>query len=1018
MKSQNNQNQILKFTVIVILNIIIMNNGCGKGGSDFMYNLNWNYQYNDKDLVNKIIDPAGKIIEFNYEFFRTDGKSIRSIQKTTADSKALYQFNQSGQLMKIVDDAGATDYDYFDTGLLKSVKEIDNPSVNYTYNSAGMITSISLNNRYRVEYQYDFLNRLSAIKIPSGEIKYNYYTGDGIIERQLPNGIKTQYKYSPDGKLESITHINKDNYILIKYSYTYTPDGLISSIDEWTTNGEKKINYKFDQVQRLISFTDGKGNKTEYEYDNFGNRTKVIVNGKATETCTYDGLGRLKTINGKTCTYDGAGNFLSVTEGTNQFKYNGENLLQKVNDISYEYDGNGLLISRTDKNQKTNFINNPLADTWQPLCSSNEKGNENYYIWEGNNPIAVIENGKTKFLLTDYLSSVRAVTDEKGNLTQQINYTPFGMPDQTFSSNDFIPGFAGLFYEPDVKIYLTKSRAYSPYSGRFLQVDPQHRIPMGSQKDFSLYAYCGEDPINYKDIIGTQSQFVWGPENRAWQFLHNFSPTYAKQFYANKSNQAIQNARGRGILGGMEATAWDLIGGYIPGKAANKGQEKAQLIWSLLSAGTGSAALTGLGLGRTFTSSLVNSFEGNYGEAALDIVSLSGFELDKRAKNLLTESNGQMMLNFMNNKAKLMSDISESIEGFDFLRLSNKTHHELKSFYFPSNVGGVYLGGAGNTLEGLGQLSGVGIDEANGKLVLISEDKGKIDLPPLRIDDIVTVFRSVYQDGEAPYVSIDPDSVNPRGPVMHARHGKATENTYVGWILFESDRIMKAFSLGEDNITKKQVTTKIAGYDDVLNSMFEGENKQETWERFWIVPASVDKNVSTKNELTLFKVPLMVKTQKMIMKHGKLERAPDGKISKGAEKFAKWFTANYDKIAEESYSLPPKGSRFDKPVPVFKELERIAVVTAIAEQLRDQGVVFPFWMRSYNVKTFQTPDTTPAHTVTRKNGNSILSVYGGVNLSPSDDKIITKKSSPEANRIEEKISGTFKTLNYFKAGYN
>jgi len=314
----------------------------------------------------------------------------------------------------------------------------------------------------------------------------------------------------------------------------------------------------------------------------------------------------------------------------------------------------------------------------------------------------------------------------------------------------------------------------------------------------------------------------------------------------------------------------------------------------------------------------------------------------------------------------------------------------------------------------LGQLSGIGVDESNGKLELISEDKGKIDLPPLRLDDMVTVFRSVYQYGEAPFVSIDPDPQNPKGPIMKSRHGEATRNTYVGWILFEADRIMKAFSLGEDNITKKPVQTRIAGYDKVLDAMFATDNKQETWERFWIVPAKVEKNVSSKNDITMFDVPLMVKTQKMILRNGKLEPSPDGKISKGAQEFANWFTINYDRLSQESYSLPPKGSGFNSPVPVFKELQRIALMTAIAEQLRNQGIEFPFWMRSYEVKTFQTPETTPAHTVLKNNGNSILSVFGGVNLSPSDENVITRTASPVANGINDRISETTKTLPYFK----
>jgi len=136
------------------------------------------------------------------------------------------------------------------------------------------------------------------------------------------------------------------------------------------------------------------------------------------------------------------------------------------------------------------------------------------------------------------------------------------------------------------------------------------------------------------------------------------------------------------------------------------------------------------------------------------------------------------------------------------------------------------------------------LDDKNGQLVLVAEGKDKIDLPPLRMDDVVTVFRSVYQHGEAPFVSIDPDPQNPRGPIMLVRHGEATANTYVGWVLFEADRVMKAYSLGRDNVTRQEIKSAIDGYQNLLDlgfSNFDKPQKEATWERFWIVPAQVSR---------------------------------------------------------------------------------------------------------------------------------------------------------------------------------
>lgn len=43
----------------------------------------------------------------------------------------------------------------------------------------------------------------------------------------------------------------------------------------------------------------------------------------------------------------------------------------------------------------------------------------------------------------------------------------------------------------------------------------------------------------------------------------------------------------------------------------------------------------------------------------------------------------------------------------------------------------------------------------------------------------------------------------------------------------------------------------------------------------------------------------------------------------------------------------------------FSELRRIALMTAIAEKLRDQGVAMPFWMHDYEVPRVPFEQFTP-----------------------------------------------------------
>ena len=330
----------------------------------------------------------------------------------------------------------------------------------------------------------------------------------------------------------------------------------------------------------------------------------------------------------------------------------------------------------------------------------------------------------------------------------------------------------------------------------------------------------------------------------------------------------------------------------------------------------------------------------------------------------------------------------------------------------PAPVGGVYLRGAGEALKHLGPLKGVALDEKTGRLVLLSEEQGEIDLPPLRLDEVVTVFRSVYEHGEAPFVSIDPNPKDPLGPIMLVRHGKATQDTYGGWTLLESDRVMKGYSLGYDNLTREPISSRLQSYQDIIKLGFStsgGNQKDPIWERFWIVPAEVNRRQASKQAFTLLDVPLKVCTQRMRLQKGKLVPATsaqslceDATSTPPAKAFSKWFTQHYAAIAAESRSLP-KDCGIDSPVAFFAELQRLAVITAIAESLRDQGMPFPAWMRDYSVKPCPVAKTTPALTVeaSQTKGRTIQTqrIYGGVNLTPADEAVHTATTDPEAQAL-------------------
>lgn len=306
-------------------------------------------------------------------------------------------------------------------------------------------------------------------------------------------------------------------------------------------------------------------------------------------------------------------------------------------------------------------------------------------------------------------------------------------------------------------------------------------------------------------------------------------------------------------------------------------------------------------------------------------------------------------------------------------------------FGVPSPVGGVYLSGEHIARVDLADITGVALDERTGKIVLVGKEEHRA-LPGLPLHVVSQIFMATYAHG-APWVTIDPDPADPTGPVMHVIHSPDSASTYTGWVLEMADKWLKYYHLSRNAETREPVTTQVAGYGEILQKVFFGQtgDTQSNWERFWLVPVARSRAGDKAGgiEATAFDVTLMVKTQKMIWTDGKLVDDIAGQSSKGARAFATWFTNNYSAIAEEVVLLPPAETGITEPVAIFRELERIATISVIAEHLRDRGVPLPLWMQHVTAPDIPFSPVTPALTVNKTSEDFpgvVARIYGGATL--------------------------------------
>jgi RHS repeat-associated protein len=231
------------------------------------------------------VDPLGRRTEFTYD--SNGNKLTETSTRTLPDGSTRTMVSQFR-------------YD----GLNRLVKEIDSllGETSTTYNAIGKVASKTDKNGNVTQYEYDPAGNLERTLFADGTSETAKYDAEGRrIESTDRGGRTTVFKYDTTGNLLKTilpddTPDNPDDNPFVETSY----DGngrVLTRTDERRNTTSYFYFEKTETEPRRQVVQDALGNETTYEFDDAGNRTRMVDALSHETRFEYDGQNRLvKTI--------------------------------------------------------------------------------------------------------------------------------------------------------------------------------------------------------------------------------------------------------------------------------------------------------------------------------------------------------------------------------------------------------------------------------------------------------------------------------------------------------------------------------------------------------------------------------------------------------------------------------------------------------------------------------------------------------------------------------------------------
>ena len=324
------------------------------GGYKLMHQHGGYHQFGSDGLLLEVADGTGA----KQGYVNSNG---RVSQVSDHYGRTLtFTYDQNNHLRKVVDSAGrSVQYDYSSDGDQTSYTDPDSYVWRFGYDSDHRMTNIvDPRGITNVANIYDQKGRVIEQVAADGNL-WKFYYNDACTVGENPDGNRKYHYYNDDNFMTGVTD-EEGNHTKLTYSDS---GKLLERMDpegHWTRYAYDKSGnrtnvitmlstnvFEYDAQDRLVLHVDAVGNETRYGYDGDSTRISAVTNAEGdvvqnqyVETGSHKGLLREKQgpRDGQVVTYDydNYGNVSKVTYADNSFVGKGYDLIGNMVGLTNE----------------------------------------------------------------------------------------------------------------------------------------------------------------------------------------------------------------------------------------------------------------------------------------------------------------------------------------------------------------------------------------------------------------------------------------------------------------------------------------------------------------------------------------------------------------------------------------------------------------------------------------------------------------------------------------------------------